>query len=206
MIDPARPVGCSQRPCRAVVVASALGALMLVLAVVALAGSLGAAAWSTRASLSLAEPRVVVLKSKRQLHLFDGQQLVRTYPIDLGTSPVGRKRLRADGRTPVGRFRIVTKNCDSPFRRFLGIDYPDAQTVDWGFARGLVSRGEAESIRRAHEAGRCPDWGTALGGGIGIHGCSIGRDWTGGCIAVSDEHVDELFAVLRVGDPIEILP
>jgi murein L,D-transpeptidase YafK len=152
------------------------------------------------------KPRVVVLKSKRILHLFDGDCLVRTYPIDLGTVPDGPKRRKDDQRTPVGRFRIVTKNPDSQYHRFLGIDYPDEAAVQWGLNNGLVSIGEARDIRRALEYGQCPNWMTGLGGGIGIHGHRIGRDWTGGCIALSDQHVEELFSVLRIGDPVEILP
>ena len=186
--------------------AGALAVLFVLVAAATVASSLAVDAERAPAALSLARPRVVVLKSKRQLHLFDGDRLIRTYPMDLGTEPVGSKQLKADRRTPVGRFRIVTKNSDSPFCRFLGIDYPDVEAVEWGLARGLVSPGEAAGIRQAHEVGQCPDWGTALGGGIGIHGSAIGRDWTGGCMAVSAEHVRELFAVLRIGDPVEVLP
>ncbi len=159
-----------------------------------------------RPLLSVAAPSAVILKSDHVLHLFDGDALVRTYAIDLGTSPVGPKRREGDGRTPEGIFRVVTKNADSPYHRFIGISYPDLDAVEWGFARGLVSPGQAASIRRALVAGQCPDWRTALGGGIGVHGRRIGRDWTGGCIAVSNEHIEELFSVLRIGDPIEILP
>ena len=158
------------------------------------------------AVLSLHSPRVVVLKQKRLLHLFDGDRLVRSYPINLGADPVGPKRRQGDRRTPVGRFRVVTKNAQSPYHRFLGLDYPDAGAVERGLRTGLISPGEAASIRRALAAGRCPDWGTALGGGIGIHGRRIGRDWTAGCVALTDEHVEELFSVLRIGDPVEILP
>ena len=58
--------------------------------------------------ISLSAPRVVVLKAQRVLHLFDGDLLVRAYPVDLGTSPAGPKRRKGDGRTPVGSFRVVT--------------------------------------------------------------------------------------------------
>ncbi len=156
--------------------------------------------------ISVSDPRVVVLKSKRLLHLFDGAELIRTYPIDLGIVPAGQKQVLGDGRTPVGTFRIVTKNPDSSYHRFLGIDYPDARAAESGLFYGLISPGEAASIRQAAQSGRRPEWGTALGGGIGLHGHRIGRDWTGGCIALSDDGVEELFAVLRIGDPVEILP
>ncbi len=160
----------------------------------------------TAAPFLLTSPCVVILKAKRTLYLLDGDQLVRSYPIDLGAEPVGPKRRKGDRRTPLGLFRVATKNAESPYSRFIGLDYPDAAAAGWGLARGLVSPGEAASIRRAREAGRCPDWGTALGGGIGIHGRRQGRDWTGGCIALADGHVEELFSVLRIGDPVEILP
>ncbi len=197
----------------------ALGCALLVSAVAAVGRALPAEAqphgWTTAGgtrpggpanSITLAAPRVVVLKGKRTLHLFDGDRLVRSYAIDLGGLPVGPKRRKGDRRTPIGAFRVVTKNAGSPYHRFLGIDYPDLGTTWWGLARGLISLGEAASIRKALGAGRCPDWGTALGGGIGIHGRRIGSDWTGGCIAMSDRHVEELFSVLRIGDLVEILP
>ncbi|MCH7992992.1 MAG: L,D-transpeptidase [Planctomycetes bacterium] len=166
-----------------------------------------AAGWQPRGSLvTVNEPRLVVLKSKHVAHLFDGEKLVRSYPIDLGFVPLGQKLREGDGKTPFGRFRIATKNSDSPYHRFLGLDYPHEEAVKRGLQTGLVTRGEAARIRAALAAGRCPDWSTALGGGIGIHGHRRGRDWTAGCVAVADEHIEELFAVMRIGDPVEILP
>ena len=161
---------------------------------------------SDRAVLSLDSPRVVVLKAKHSLYLFDGDELIRDYSIDLGTDPIVPKLRRGDGRTPIGLFRIVTKNAASPYHRFLGLDYPNSEAVERGVRQGLLSSGEAASIREALSVGRCPDWSTALGGGIGIHGHRRGSDWTAGCIAMADEHVEELFSVLRIGDPVEILP
>ncbi|MCH7720739.1 MAG: L,D-transpeptidase [Planctomycetes bacterium] len=158
------------------------------------------------AELAVRRPRVVILKAQRLLHLLDADHVVRSYPIDLGAQPIGTKRQSGDGRTPEGRFRICVKRSDSPHHRFLGIDYPDEPAVVAGLAAGLLSAGEAGGVRRALRAGRCPDWGTALGGGIGIHGRARGEDWTAGCIAVSDASVEELFALLRVGDSVEILP
>lgn len=183
------------------------GSAMILAAAAFLAvGSGEESALAPEPMVSVVWPRVVVLKDKRVLHLFDGDRLVKSYRVDLGATPVGPKRWQGDGRTPLGAFRVVSKNANSRYHRFIGLSYPDLTTVKWGLAHGFISVGEASSIRRAWGAGRCPDWGTALGGGIGIHGRRIGRDWTGGCIALSDEHVEELFSVLRIGDPVEILP
>lgn len=157
-------------------------------------------------TLSVSQPRVVLVKSRRLLHLFDGETLIRSYPIDLGIAPAGPKRRAGDGRTPEGLFHVGTKNAESPYHRFIGIDYPGIAAAEWGQAKGLISQGEAAGIGAAIREGRCPDWGTALGGGIGIHGDRRGRDWTGGCAALANADIEELFSVLRIGDPVEILP
>jgi murein L,D-transpeptidase YafK len=186
--------------------AAVFAVVLIVVSAVAMASGAGRHWASDRAVLSLASPRVVVLKSKRLLCLFDGDRLIRSYAIDLGSYPSGPKHRQGDGRTPLGTFRVVTRNAASPYHRFLGLDYPNTEAVGRGLREGLISKGEAASIRAALAAGRCPDWSTALGGGIGIHGRWRGSDWTAGCIALADENVEELFSVLRIGDPVEILP
>ena len=112
-------------------------------------------------SLQLRQPRVVVLKSAGKLHLFDGDTLMRTFPITLGPTPSGQKLREGDGRTPEGRYRICSKNRASPNHRFLGISYPDRAAARRGLADGLISAGEAAAIHRAQERGECPSWTTA---------------------------------------------
>ncbi len=179
---------------------------LVILAVVTFAGVGGGADRHGANAIRLDSPSVVILKSKHVLHLFDGDTLIRSYPIDLGTFPEGQKRRAGDGKTPEGIFHATALNPGSQYHRFIGIDYPDSSAVTRGLATGLISPGQAADIRHALRNERCPDWATALGGGIGIHGSRQGYDWTAGCIAMADRHVEELFAVLRPGDPIEILP
>jgi murein L,D-transpeptidase YafK len=157
-------------------------------------------------TVAIEHPRLVLLKSQRSLHLFDGDRLIRVYPVDLGLSPIGDKRCDADCRTPEGRFHICSKNSASPYHRFLGLDYPGESAVIAGLASGLISSGEAIAIRRALANGGAPKWDSALGGGVGLHGHRRGSDWTAGCIALGDDDIEELFGVLRVGDAVEILP
>ena len=182
-------------------------ACMLFVAVVTQVG--GAMVPDDRANdgvLDIQRPRIVVLKSKRALHLFDGDRLVRTYPIALGKHPVGQKQCEGDGRTPEGRFHVVTKNRQSKYHRFLGLDYPDSAAVERGRRQGLITEGEARSITDALAAGRCPSWTTALGGAIGIHGHGASTNWTAGCVALEDAPAEQLFDLLRIGDEVEILP
>jgi lipoprotein-anchoring transpeptidase ErfK/SrfK len=162
-------------------------------------------------TLEIHAPRIVVIKSKRVLYLFDGDRLVRRYPVALGFAPIGQKRHADDGRTPEGVFRICTRTRASQYHRFLGISYPDPTAAGRGLRDGLISFGEYRSLVTADSAGGCPLWSTALGVGIGLHGCgdaclAVGVDWSAGCVALSDADIEELFGVLRIGDVVEILP
>lgn len=156
--------------------------------------------------LRIEHPRVIILKSRHVAYLFDGSQIVWTYAVDVG---VKGQRAEFDflmGETPTGRFHVVTRNAASEHHRFLGLSYPDAASARRAHELGMVSIGEAETIHRSELVGACPPWNTALGGGIGLHGGRRGTDWTGGCVAFDDDDIEELFSVLRVGDPVEILP
>ncbi len=137
--------------------------------------------------------RVVVHKADRELLLLSGERVVRRYPISLGREPVGPKQRQGDGRTPEGRYVLDWKHSDSRYHKAIHISYPNA-----------------EDQRRAEAAGVPP------GGDIMIHGLpegvgrliywKKGKDWTDGCIAVSNEAMDEIWSLVPVNTPIEILP
>ncbi len=135
--------------------------------------------------------RILVEKGARLLHLIDGDQLVKSYRIDLGFSPVGHKLAEGDGKTPEGDYRIDWRKRDSEFYRALHISYPNEQDA---------------SI--AKFSGRDP------GGAIMIHGRPNGfgdndplaPDWTAGCIAVKNAHIEELWAAVEDGAAIRIRP
>ncbi len=137
--------------------------------------------------------RVLVLKSERELRLLAGGQTLRAYPVALGSAPDGPKRQIGDGRTPEGLYVLDWRNPDSRFYRSIHISYP-----------GPADR------ERARQLGVDP------GGAIMIHGLPNGKgwigpehtrfDWTDGCIAVTNAEMDEIWAMVADGTPIEILP
>ena len=131
--------------------------------------------------------RILVRKSVREMVLLRGSAVLRTYRIALGPNPAGHKEREGDGRTPEGIYRIDRRNPRSRYHLSLHISYP-----------------QDRDIARAQELG------VAAGGDIMIHGLKDGQqretDWTQGCIAVTDQEMDEIWNLVDDGTPIEILP
>jgi murein L,D-transpeptidase YafK len=134
--------------------------------------------------------RVLVLKEKRRMYLLHGQTVLKAYDFDLGFAPVGDKRVEGDGRTPEGRYFIDRRNPNSSFYLSLGINYPNARDI-----------AEAQAL------GRPP------GGDIFFHGQPNldprkrrGPDWTAGCIAITNKEMREMYAMVRNGTVVDILP
>ena len=154
---------------------------------------------------SSSRPRLVITKHTRTLALYDGDEEVLHIPVVLGKNPAAKQR-EGDLATPEGEFYICYKNPRSKFHRFLGLSYPNRGDADRGLGAGAISTAEAEQIRTAIDQHACPPWKTALGGEVGLHGPCPNVTWTHGCIAMSVEHIDRLYRLLELGDPVTILP
>lgn len=141
---------------------------------------------------------IIIDKSDRSLELRRGAEVLARYPVALG-DPLGDKVREGDRKTPEGRFVVVTRNDRSQFHRFLGLSYPNAEDAARGLRDGLIGASEARRIEEAIAAGRQPSWSTALGGAVGIHGGGTGSDWTLGCIALDNVHIDALWPLVPIG-------
>lgn len=154
--------------------------------------------------------RLEIHKSVRQMHLWSGAQLVRTFSVALGKEPNGSKERRGDGRTPVGRYYIVEKKPSRKFRRFLGLNYPNLYDAERALGRGWIDEAIWADIFFADLNRAIPPQTTLLGGRVGIHGyggrVELPIDWTEGCIAVRDQEIDYLYDLLPVGTPVDIRP
>lgn len=121
-----------------------------------------------------------------------GKEL-KSYKIALGRNPIGHKIQEGDHKTPEGNYLLDRRNAKSRFYRSIHISYPDEKD-------------------RAHAA----KLGVSPGGDVFIHGLPNGfgwlgklhlaMDWTDGCIAVTDEEMDEIWQAVPDGTPIEIKP
>jgi murein L,D-transpeptidase YafK len=137
--------------------------------------------------------RVVVVKKERTLTLMGRGKILKTYKVALGGEPVGPKLRQGDHKTPEGTYTLDRRNIHSQFYRSIHVSYPDAS-----------------DRMRAKKLGVSP------GGDIYVHGLPNGyswignghrlKDWTDGCIAVTNEEMDEIWRVVPDGTPIEIKP
>lgn len=131
--------------------------------------------------------QIQVHKADRKMYLFHNDKVLKSYDIALGFAPVGHKQFEGDGKTPEGQYFISYKNPDSRYHLSLGISYPNE--ADMAFAESQ---------------GKTP------GGDIFIHGGPTGRisqrDWTWGCIALTDKEIEIVYSMVKPGTPIFILP
>ena len=145
-----------------------------------------------------------VFKSARLLEVWVDGACLASYPVGLGSNPVGHKQVEGDGKTPEGSYYISYKNPHSDYYKSMWISYPNAEDAQAGFDAGRITQGQLNSIRQAIENGERPDWTTPLGGMIAIHGHGAARDWTAGCMAVADDVMDILWPVCPVGTAVYI--
>ncbi len=146
-------------------------------------------AWSRREG----RPAIIVAKEAHTLTLYVGGTAVRTYRVDLGFNWIADKSHAGDGATPEGRYRVVARKANgaSIYYKALLLDYPNQD--------------DRIEFSRARRSGAVPAT-ASIGGLIEIHGeGGRGRDWTKGCVALTNTEIDELFARVGLGTPVTIV-
>jgi murein L,D-transpeptidase YafK len=116
-----------------------------------------------------------------------------------------------DDKTPLGRFRIGWINEKSRYYRFFGLDYPNRETADRAWNENRITQETWLSIIKAINNEKTPPQNTPLGGYIGIHGIGNGDqevhhqfNWTNGCVALTNEQIDQLGEWIKPGVMVEI--
>lgn len=137
--------------------------------------------------------RIVVEKAARRLTLVRGDAVLARYDVALGGDPIGPKHREGDGRTPEGTYTIDFKNAHSRFHLALRISYPNAADGDNARRRGVPPGGDIMIHGLPNGLGWLRDW-------------HLLRDWTDGCIAVTNAQIEEIWAAIDVGTPVEIKP
>jgi murein L,D-transpeptidase YafK len=145
------------------------------------------------AQTDLHADKVVVLKKDRTLELLSHGKVIKTYKVALGGNPDGAKTRQGDHRTPEGVYVLDFRNAHSRFYKAIHISYPSE-----------------------HDRALARQNGVSPGGDVFVHGLPNGygaigaahrlKDWTDGCIAVTDGEIDEIWKAVPDGTRIEIKP
>ncbi len=130
---------------------------------------------------------IVVNKAARRMYLLSGSTAVRAFDIQLGGDPVGPKRMEGDGKTPEGYYMINRRNPNSSYHLSIGISYPNTNDVALAEAMGVKPGGDIFIHGTPHEKHRT-------------------TDWTAGCIAVTNEEMEDIYAMVQDGTTILIQP
>ena len=137
--------------------------------------------------------KVLIEKKDRRLTLLSNGKTLKAYRVALGRNPEGKKLQDGDKRTPEGAYRIDWRKERSRYRRALHISYPNDNDIVQAKARGVSPGGDI----MIH----------GLPNGIGFIGkIHVKRDWTLGCVAVTNPEIEEIWRVVPDGTVVEIVP
>ncbi len=140
---------------------------------------------------------VKVIKSEQSMVLYEQdsqgkKKKVKQYHVVFGGSPQGHKQQEGDQKTPEGIYTLDYKKEDSSYYRAMHISYPNQQDL-----------AKAKTL------------GVSAGGFIMVHGQRNGFswaapvmqnfNWTNGCIALTNDEMDEFMDLVDVGTQIHIV-
>lgn len=187
------------------------GILLAVILITAFA-CLGTLSPMTRALAQTGEIWLLVDTEALTLSVMQGDAPIKIYPnISIGSNGTTREKVTLDERTPLGDFTINAIRPSSRFHIFLSIDYPTMNEAGRALLDDRISLDEYDALRNAWDRGDQPPQQTAIGGHLGIHGLGTGDlevhgafNWTNGCVAMTNEEVDELAELVSIGTRISI--
>lgn len=134
---------------------------------------------------------IIVYKERHLLALYDDGKPVRSYHADMGYNMVHPKQRAGDSATPEGQYKIIDRKSTSTYHKALLLNYPN--------------RADRKRFEQARKSGGLPRRASP-GGLIEIHGeGGRGKDWTRGCVALSNADMDDLFRRVDEGTPVTIV-
>lgn len=148
----------------------------------------------------------------RTLTVFQGDTELRVYEnISIGSGGITTDKRKDDEKTPLGEYRIARIATRTPFHRFFGFNYPTAEQAQRAVLAGVIDERQYRRIRAAARRGEVPPGDTPLGGYLGIHGIGAGDprihadfNWTNGCIALSNEEIDDMASWIEIGTRVKV--
>lgn len=148
---------------------------------------------------------IAISKSSHFLERWENGEKTHSYVISSGYNE-GDKVKSGDMKTPEGEFYISHKVPNSAYYLALALNYPTTEDAERGLEAGLITKSQYNGIVSANKNKQQPNWNTALGGAIEIHGNRQITDATRGCVGMRNEDIKELYVLMKAGDPVIILP
>jgi murein L,D-transpeptidase YafK len=136
---------------------------------------------------------ILIVKHERKLYLLHENSPLRSYRIALGLSPTGAKEHEWDFRTPEGSYIIDFRQEHSHYFKALHISYPSSEDLKRSSAlhlppgRDIFIHGEPNQPTKPVSYYKT-------------------RDWTNGCVALSDEDLQDLWNLTAGKTRVEIVP
>ncbi|HEX6572280.1 MAG TPA: L,D-transpeptidase family protein [Steroidobacteraceae bacterium] len=137
--------------------------------------------------------KLIVDKSDRKLYLLRQGRVVAEYPVKLGLNPYGHKQQEGDFRTPEGKYALTRRNPRSEFFLSIQVSYPNREDAAWAKENGWSPGGLIMIHGQPNVPKRPPEFYAS-------------RDWTDGCIALTNADMVDVWLRTSVGLPIEIRP
>ena len=160
------------------------------------------------------EYQLLISKKNNELVIEKEGEVVKKYHIATGKGGKGTKRKQGDSKTPQGVYRISKFKESNRFHYFIQLDYPNLVDAWYGYKNKIIDAKEFKSIATAYKNREIPPQDTKLGGFIGIHGLGVENEkklaihqdinWTEGCIALTNEEINDLRKFVDVGTPVII--
>ena len=159
-------------------------------------------------------PKLVVDRQNYTLGIYEESVLIKNYRVSFGKSVHTPKSRAGDKATPVGVYKICKIDTVNKYHKFFQINYPNLEDATNALRKGWISQKEFNDIKFQYYYEGCTRFNNILGGNIGIHG--IGEldyvfknlpfvfNWTNGSIAMSNENIDELYSVIKLGTEVDI--
>ena len=146
------------------------------------------------------------------LSVMQGKKIQMVFQnVSIGRYGTTRTKITKDDKTPLGTFKISWINEKSRFHRFFGLDYPNLENAKQAYLENKISHENWLAILDAKMMGKTPPQNTPLGGHIGIHGVGKGNpeihhsyNWTNGCIALTNQQIDQLSRWITTGTVVNI--
>jgi murein L,D-transpeptidase YafK len=168
----------------------------------------------TKGFSKLKDVVIFIDRKNYSLSIFEDTVLIKSYRANFGRNVNNPKTREGDYATPVGEYKICSFDTLHKYHKFLRLNYPNLNDAAEGLKKGVITQKEFDKLSFQFYYGECPDLVTQLGDNIGIQGIgeynSIFKNlpfvynWTDGSVSVSNENIDEIYSVVRIGTKVVI--